>query len=136
MIGIQLNATKKAEAINLSKMLMTVNDRLTIAILIYHLSFNFAINYSIQRGSFFVYKHLFTKESRRMKLKVSKENKTGLNTEFVNVDSGRHLSLNHVVNQINKGNPNYKQYQTVNMRSGTTYVRSKADKVKSNNIER
>lgn len=38
-----------------------------------------------------------------MKLKVSKENQKGLNTEFVNVETGRHISLEHAVTQINKG---------------------------------
>lgn len=37
-----------------------------------------------------------------MKLKVSKENQKGLNTEFVNVETGRHISLEHAVTQINK----------------------------------
>ena len=38
-----------------------------------------------------------------MKLKVSKENQKGLNTEFVNVETGKHISLEHAVTQINKG---------------------------------
>ena len=67
-----------------------------------------------------------------MNLKVSKQSNTGLNTEFVNVDSGRHISLNHA---IKNGNPNYKNYQTVNLTNGTTYIRSKADGCTKNNIE-
>ena len=50
-----------------------------------------------------------------MNLKVSKQSNTGLNTEFVNMDSGRHISLEHAIRQIENGNPNYKNYQTVNL---------------------
>lgn len=71
-----------------------------------------------------------------MNLRVSKESMTGLNTEFVNVDTGRHIPLQQAVQQIQNGNPNYKNYEVVNMKSGTTYVRSKADSSTNNNIER
>lgn len=70
-----------------------------------------------------------------MKLKVSKETVSGLNTEFVNIESGRHIPLEHVITQINNGNKNYEHYQVVNKNNGTTYVRSKADGTKKNNIE-
>ena len=70
-----------------------------------------------------------------MLLKVNKESKSGLNTEFVNVESGRRISLSHAIEQIGKGNPNYSGYQTVINPSGTVYVRSKADSSKRNNIE-
>lgn len=70
-----------------------------------------------------------------MNLKVSKQTKSGLNTEFVNVDSGRHISLNHAIRQIEKGNPSYSGYQTVTMNSGTKYIRSRADHSTKNNIE-
>lgn len=71
-----------------------------------------------------------------MNLKVTKQSETGLNTEFVNTDTGRHVSLDHAIQQINNGNPNYMNYQTVNLPNGTTYIRSKADGSKNNNIER
>lgn len=32
-----------------------------------------------------------------MNLKVTKQSDTGLNMEFVNVDSGRHVSLEHAI---------------------------------------
>lgn len=70
-----------------------------------------------------------------MNLKASKQSNTGLNTEFVNIDSGRHISLEHAIQQIENGNPNYKNYQTVNLTNGTTYIRSKADGSTKNNIE-
>ena len=41
-----------------------------------------------------------------MKLKVSKESASGLNTEFVNVETGRHIPLEQAVTQISKGNKN------------------------------
>ena len=46
---------------------------------------------------------MYLKGGKTMKLKVSKENQKGLNTEFVNVETGRHISLEHAVTQINKG---------------------------------
>ena len=70
-----------------------------------------------------------------MNLKVSKQTKSVLNTQFVNVDSGRHISLNHAIRQIEKGNPSYSGYQTVTMNSGTKYIRSRADHSTKNNIE-
>jgi hypothetical protein len=62
-----------------------------------------------------------------MNLKVSKQSNTGLNTEFVNMDSGRHISLEHAIRQIENGNPNYKNYQTVNLTNGTTYVQKRME---------
>lgn len=70
-----------------------------------------------------------------MLLKVKEESKTGLNTGFTNVETGRSFSLSHVVAQIEKGNPNYKDYETVTKSNGTVYVRSKPDSSKKNNIE-
>lgn len=70
-----------------------------------------------------------------MKLKVSMESVRGLNTEFVNVETGRHISLEQAVVQIGKGDKNYENYQVVNKVDGTTYIRSKADGIKRNNIE-
>lgn len=69
-----------------------------------------------------------------MNLKVTKQSDTGLNMEFVNVDS-RHVSLEHAIRQIENGNPNYQRYQTVNLPNGTKYIRSKADGNEKNNIE-
>lgn len=70
-----------------------------------------------------------------MKLKVSKESTSGLNTEFVNVETGRRIPLEQAIAQISKGNKNYEKYQVVNKADGTTYIRSKADGIKKNNIE-
>ncbi|MBQ2885599.1 MAG: DUF3892 domain-containing protein [Alphaproteobacteria bacterium] len=70
-----------------------------------------------------------------MKLKVSKESQSGLNTEFVNLETGRHIPLEQAVTQINKGNKNYENYQVVNKTNGTTYIRSKPDGLRRNNIE-
>ena len=70
-----------------------------------------------------------------MKLKVSKESASGLNPEFVNVETGRSIPLEQSVTQISKGNKNYENYQVVNKSDGTTYSRSKADGIKKNNIE-
>lgn len=70
-----------------------------------------------------------------MKLKVTQQTDSGLNTEFVNVESGRRFSLEQVITQIENGNPNYKNYTTVTNQHGTTYVRSKPDSSTNNNIE-
>lgn len=70
-----------------------------------------------------------------MDLKVTKESKSGLNTEFLNAESGRKVTLEHAIQQINKGNPNYSAYETVTKTNGTTYIRSKADGNLKNNIE-
>ena len=71
-----------------------------------------------------------------MELKVSKESETGLNTEFINTETGRHIPLEQAVAQIKKGNKNYANYQVVNRTDGITYIRSKADGIKKNNIEK
>lgn len=70
-----------------------------------------------------------------MKLKVFKQSKTGLNTELINLDSGRTVLLSHAIKQIKNNNPNYKDYEAIKKSNGTTYVRSKADGKKNNNIE-
>ncbi|RHD11649.1 DUF3892 domain-containing protein [Eubacterium ventriosum] len=79
---------------------------------------------------------MLSKRRISMDLKVVKESKTGLNTEFINTETGRHISLGQAVTQIEKGNKNYENYQTVKMSNGTKYIRSKADGIKKNNIER
>lgn len=70
-----------------------------------------------------------------MKLKRTKETDSGLNIEFVNTETNRHIGLDHAITQINKGNPNYSGYTTVTNLNGTTYVRSKPDGNQKNNIE-
>ena len=70
-----------------------------------------------------------------MRLKVSKENASGLNTEFVNIESGRKIKLEHAIEQVEKGNPNYKDYVAVHNPNGTTYLRSKPNNSFADNIE-
>ncbi len=70
-----------------------------------------------------------------MRLKVTEQSNTGLNTRFINQESGRSMSLEHVITQIDNGNPNYRNYEKVTNPNGTTYVRSKPDGNISNNIE-
>lgn len=78
----------------------------------------------------------YRKEEHQMKLKVSEQSNSGLNTKFVNVETGRTFTAEHVIEQINKGNPNYDGYHTVyNSKTDTTYVRSNPDGKKNNNIE-
>lgn len=73
-----------------------------------------------------------------MLLKATEQSDTGLNTKFVNVESvesGRTVTLKHAIKQIENGNKNYSDYQTVRNSNGTVYIRSKADGKRSNNIE-
>ncbi len=70
-----------------------------------------------------------------MKLKAKEENETGLNIKFINEESGRTLSREHVIEQIRRGNRNYEAYEVVHMKNGTEYIRSKPDGKKDNNIE-
>lgn len=70
-----------------------------------------------------------------MKLKVSKESVTGLNTEFVNIESGRKIKLEQAIKQVEKGNPGYQNYVTVTNPNGTTYLRSKPNGSLKDNIE-
>lgn len=66
-----------------------------------------------------------------MKLKVIEETNTG----FVNSESGRKISLEHAIQQIQKGNSNYSNYEVVSKTNGTMYIRSKPDGNLRNNIE-
>lgn len=70
-----------------------------------------------------------------MQLKAIEQNESGLNTRFRNEDSGYTFSLDHVIKQIENGNPNYDGYHTVTNPNGTVYIRSNADGNKNNNIE-
>lgn len=70
-----------------------------------------------------------------MLLKAIEQSSTGLNTKFINVESGRSITLSHAIGQIENGNRSYNDYQTVRKSNGTVYIRSKADGKKGNNIE-
>lgn len=72
---------------------------------------------------------------KMMKLKISKESQTGLNTEFVNVESGRKIKLEQAICQVQKGNPGYRNYVAVKNPNGTTYLRSKPNRSLKDNIE-
>ena len=74
-------------------------------------------------------------QEEMMKLKVSKESKTGLNTEFVNIESGRKIKLEQAIQQVGKGNPGYQNYVAVKNPNGTTYLRSKPNGSLKDNIE-
>ena len=43
--------------------------------------------------------------------------------------------MEHAVQQIQKGNSDYANYEVVNKANGTTYIRSKPDGKIGNNIE-
>lgn len=69
-----------------------------------------------------------------MNIKVTKQTDTGLNVEFKNAETGYRFTLDHAINQINKGNPNFDDHHIV-VRDGVTFIRSNPDKRKNNNIE-
>ncbi len=69
-----------------------------------------------------------------MEIKAINQTETGLNVEFKNVETGSRFSLEHVIKQIDKGNPNFKNYHIVE-KGDITYIRSNPDKKKNNNIE-
>lgn len=70
-----------------------------------------------------------------MQLKKKTENKTGLNTTFINTATNRTITRNQAIKQIQKNNPNYKNYHISHTSDGTPYVRSNPDSKKNNNIE-
>lgn len=69
------------------------------------------------------------------KLRMTQETESGLNTQFVNLNSGRHVSREHVITQIEKGNPSYSDYHVVRNPNGKDFVRSNPDGKTKNNLE-
>ena len=69
------------------------------------------------------------------KLRMTQQTESGLNTRFVNLNSGRHVSREHVIAQIKKGNPGYSDYHVVKNQNGLDYVRSNPDGKIKNNLE-
>lgn len=65
----------------------------------------------------------------------SAESSTGYNIQFIDKNTNRRYSTDHVINQINKGNETYSDYHIVHKKNGTNYVRSNPDNSKRNNIE-
>lgn len=68
-------------------------------------------------------------------LKMTQQTDSGLNTQFVNLNSGRHLSREHVIAQIENGNPTYSDYHVVKNPNGADFVRSNPDGKTKNNLE-
>jgi len=72
---------------------------------------------------------------RDKKLRATQETPNGLNTQFVNLNSGRHVSREHVIAQIENGNPSYSDYHVVRNPKGEDFVRSNPDGKLKNNLE-
>ena len=68
-------------------------------------------------------------------LKAVQQTSTGLNTQFVNTNSGRTISREQAINQIQNGNPTYSGYHVVNNPNGKDFVRSNPDGKPNNNLE-
>jgi len=72
---------------------------------------------------------------KQKKLRMTQETESGLNTRFVNIESGRSVSREHVISQIEKGNPSYSDYHVVSNPNGPDFVRSNPDGKTKNNLE-
>ena len=68
-------------------------------------------------------------------LKATQQTESGLNTRFVNRNTGRHFSREHVIAQIKNDNPSYSNYHVVNNPNGLDFIRSNPDGKTRNNLE-
>ena len=68
-------------------------------------------------------------------LRAVEQNESGLNTIFVNVNTGRHITREQAIAQIEKGNPTYGGYHVVSNPNGLDYIRSNPDSTLANNLE-
>lgn len=66
---------------------------------------------------------------------MTQEIETGLNTEFINLDTGRHISREQAIDQIKKGNQSYSDYHIVHNPNGPDFIRSNPDGKTKNNLE-
>ena len=71
---------------------------------------------------------------KQKNLRMTRQTDSGLNIEFVNLNSNRRIPLQQVITQIENGNPTYNDYH-VATRQGVKYVRSNPDSKPNNNIE-
>jgi hypothetical protein len=76
-----------------------------------------------------------TMDRSKMNLRATGETDSGLNTAFTNINTNRTFSREHVISQIDNGNPAYSEYHVVNMANGVRYVRSDPDGNRRNNLE-
>jgi len=72
---------------------------------------------------------------RQKKLRMTQETESGLNTRFKNIESGRSVSREHVITQIENGNPSYSDYHIVRNPRGEDFIRSNPDGKVKNNLE-
>ena len=68
-------------------------------------------------------------------LKAVQQTETGLNTQFVNTNSGRTISREQAITQIQNGNPIYGGYHIVERSNGVKFIRSNPDSKECNNLE-
>jgi hypothetical protein len=66
---------------------------------------------------------------------MTQQTESGLNTQFVNIHTGRTISREQAISQIEKGNPTYSDYHIVKNPNGLDYVRSNPDGKAKNNLE-
>jgi len=72
---------------------------------------------------------------KQKNLKMTQQTESGLNVEFVNLNSGRHISRQQAIAQIEKGNPSYDGYHIVKNPNGSDYIKSNPDSKPGNNLE-
>ncbi|MCL1852815.1 MAG: DUF3892 domain-containing protein [Peptococcaceae bacterium] len=72
---------------------------------------------------------------KQKNLRMTQQTESGLNVEFVNLNSGRHISRQQAITQIKNGNPSYDGYHVVNNPKGPDFIRSNPDSKQGNNLE-
>ena len=72
---------------------------------------------------------------KHKKLRMIRESETGLNLEFVNLNTGKRISRKQIIEQIEKNNPSYSGYHVVRNPKGLDYIRSNPDGKVKNNLE-
>ena len=73
--------------------------------------------------------------AKQKHLRAIEETESGLNTRFVNIESGRTVTREHVIEQIERGNPTYSGYHVVAGANGTEFVRSNPNGKTKDNLE-
>lgn len=72
---------------------------------------------------------------KQKNLRMTQQTQSGLNTDFVNLNSGRHISREQAISQIKKDNPSYGGYHVVKNPNGKDFIRSNPDSKPQNNLE-
>ncbi len=72
---------------------------------------------------------------KQKNLRMTQQTESGLNTDFVNINTGRPITREQAIEQIQKGNPSYSGYHVVKNQNGPDFIRSNPDPKSTNNLE-